>query len=311
MPATESNLELRSGPIHMTIEQRQRRRMLIALGLLVVALAVLLFKDREFWFTSDQSVDSEPVESAPVTAPTVTAMTATPTPATATNPQLQAAPVPKPAAPPSVASKAKKTKNRVSHHPARVAPAQVAPAQVAQAVPAPAPVESSQASADGPVVTTTNRTILLPLEVEVQAGNQHRPLSTTNNSVKVDMQSSASAAFDGKTPAVEAPPSPAITENAEARVSLSPATAERVTRSVKPDYPLLAKQMKVQGAVVLEALIDRTGNIEELHVLAGPNILATAAREAVRQWRFKPYIEHGAPVETEARITVNFTISTY
>jgi TonB family protein len=311
MPTTESNLELRSGPIPMSIEQRQRRRMLIALGLLVVALVVLLFKDREFWFTSDQSVDSEPVESVPATAPTVTAMTATPTPTTATNSQPQAAPIPKPAAPPSVGSKAKKTKNRVSHHPARVAPAQVAPAQVAQAAPAPAPVESSQASADGPVVTTTNRTILLPLEVEVQAGNQHRPLSTTNNSVKVDMQSSASAAFDGKTPAVEAPPSPPITESAEARVSLSPATAERVTRSVKPDYPLLAKQMKVQGAVVLEALIDRTGNIEELHVLAGPNILATAAREAVRQWRFKPYYEHGAPVETEARITVNFTISTY
>jgi len=63
--------------------------------------------------------------------------------------------------------------------------------------------------------------------------------------------------------------------------------------------------------VVLEALIDRTGNIQELHVLSGPIILATAAREAVRQWRFKPYFENGEPVETEARVTVNFTISTY
>jgi TonB family protein len=179
---------------------------------------------------------------------------------------------------------------------------------MAQAAPS---EESSQASADGPVVTTTNRTILYPLEVEVQAGNQHRPVSTVNNSVKVDMQSTASAAFAGKTPAVEAQPAPAITESAEARVSLSPVTAERVTKSVKPDYPVLAKQMKVQGAVVLDAEIDRNGNIQQLQVLSGPSILATAAREAVRQWRFKPYYEHGQPVETEARITVNFTISTY
>jgi TonB family protein len=323
MPTTESNLEIRSGPIQMSVEQRQRRRMLIALGLLVVALAVLLFKDREFWFSSNESADAETIETPPVTAPatTMTATTTTTTAATpAPNPPSQAVPVSKPPAPPTVASRSKKPKSRLAHHQAPIAPAkatptpvvQAPPAQVAQAAPPQAAVESSQASADGPVVTTTNRTILLPLEVEVQAGNQHRPLSATNqNSVKVDMQSTASAAFAGKTPAVETQPDPAITESAEARVTMSPGTAERITRSVKPDYPVLAKQMKVQGAVVLEALIDRTGNIEELHVLAGPTILATAAREAVRQWRFKPYYEHGAPVETEARITVNFTISTY
>ena len=319
MTTTESNLEIRSGPIQMGAEQRQRRRMMIALGLLFVALAVLLFKDREFWFSSDESVDAETVETAPVTAPATTMTETTPTVATpAPNPPTQAVPVSKPPAPPTVASTSKKAKSRRAHHPAPVALAQVTPApvvqaprtQVAQPAPAQATVDSSQASPDGPVVTTTNRTVLLPLDVEVQAGNQHRPLSATNNSVKVDMQSTASAAFAGKTPAVQTQPDSALTENAEARVTLSPGTAERVSRSVNPDYPVLAKQMKVQGAVVLEALIDRTGNIQELHVLAGPTILATAAREAVRQWRFKPYYEHGAPVETEARITVNFTIST-
>jgi TonB family protein len=304
--------------------------MLIALGLLVIALAVLLFKDRGFYLSSNESTDSEPVESSPTTVNPETAMAATAAPAApvtamtapTTRPLTQTAPVSKPSVPPSVASKPK-AKNRVSH-PVHVAPAhvaqsqaapahvaQAAPAQVAQAVPAQDALDNSQASADGPVVTTTNRTILLPLEVEVQAGNQHRSVSTTNNSVKVDMQSTASAAFAGKTPPAEDQPAPTITESAEARVSLPPATAERVTKSVKPDYPILAKQMKVQGAVVLEALIDRTGNIQELHVLSGPGILATAAREAVRQWRFKPYYEHGEPVETEARITVNFTISTY
>jgi protein TonB len=79
---------------------------------------------------------------------------------------------------------------------------------------------------------------------------------------------------------------------------------------VPPDYPLLARQMKVQGAVRLQALISREGTIQELQILSGPSILATAAREAVKQWHFKPYIQNGQPVETQARITVNFTIST-
>ena len=92
---------------------------------------------------------------------------------------------------------------------------------------------------------------------------------------------------------------------------MSAGTAERVSHPVKPDYPLLAKQMKVQGAVVLQALIDKTGNIQDLHVVSGPAILSAAAQEAVKQWHFKPYYQGGQPVETEARITVNFTISTY
>jgi protein TonB len=99
--------------------------------------------------------------------------------------------------------------------------------------------------------------------------------------------------------------------NAAAQVRLSPGTAEVVSHPVDPNYPMLAKQMKVQGSVVLQALIGKDGNIQDLQVLSGPAILSAAAREAVKQWRFKPYLQAGQPVETEARITVNFTISTY
>jgi periplasmic protein TonB len=107
-------------------------------------------------------------------------------------------------------------------------------------------------------------------------------------------------------------PAPDVTGVADAtgRVHLSPGAAEILSRPVEPNYPLLAKQMKVQGAVVLEALIGRDGNIQDLHVLSGPTILSAAAREAVKQWRFRPYLQSGLAVETEARITVNFTIST-
>ena len=112
------------------------------------------------------------------------------------------------------------------------------------------------------------------------------------------------------TTAVSQNPGAGVT-NATAQVRLSPGTAEVVSHPVDPNYPMLAKQMKVQGSVVLQALIGKDGNIQDLQVLSGPAILSAAAREAVKQWRFKPYLEAGQPVETEARITVNFTISTY
>lgn len=149
-----------------------------------------------------------------------------------------------------------------------------------------------------PVVT--NRAVLPPLEVEVVAGDQKRTIRPGSSSVKVDMQRGA-------------PPSAASTPvtSASEKVSLSSSTAEVVSHPVDPSYPLLAKQMKVQGSVVLQALIGKDGNIQDLHVLSGPEILSVAAREAVKQWRFKPYYQSGQAVDTEARITVNFTISTY
>jgi protein TonB len=68
--------------------------------------------------------------------------------------------------------------------------------------------------------------------------------------------------------------------------------------------------MKVEGSVILQALIGRDGLIQNLQVVSGPPILAGAAEEAVKQWHFKPHYQGADPVETQARITVNFTIST-
>jgi len=93
-------------------------------------------------------------------------------------------------------------------------------------------------------------------------------------------------------------------------VKMSSDTSHVLAHPVRPSYPLLARKMRVEGAVVLQALIGAQGTIQDLKVLSGPAILASAAQEAVRQWRFKPYLQNGAPVETEAKITVNFTIST-
>jgi protein TonB len=78
---------------------------------------------------------------------------------------------------------------------------------------------------------------------------------------------------------------------------------------VQPVYPPLARAARIQGAVVLRAFISRTGTIENLQTLSGHPMLVGAARDAVRQWRYRPYILNGDPVEVETQVTVNFSLS--
>jgi TonB family protein len=97
------------------------------------------------------------------------------------------------------------------------------------------------------------------------------------------------------------------------RTQASTAAESVQTASIKAPvvdsaYPLLTGQTSVQGSVLMQALIAADGAVEDLRVLSGPTILVSAARDAVRQWRFKPYLQDGKPVETQARVTVNFTI---
>lgn len=278
MPMLERNTNTEIAPSlpHAALEQQQRRRMLIALGVLLVALISVVIKDRQFWFPPSPSTESETPEAV------VPARNPVSTPAKTIAPRTTAKPVVPPAGHPRTKSKRRTTS---------------APSTEAQ---------------DGmsPVIVATNRAVLPPLEVEVVAGNQHRAFSPADNSVKLNMESSAPDASEQTTPSAQSQNSAPAASRSAAHVQLSPGGVQVVSR-VDPSYPLLAKQMKVQGAVILEALISRTGSIQDIQVLSGPAILSEAAREAVKQWHFKPYYQDGRPVETEARITVNFTISTY
>jgi len=249
------------------LEQQQRRRMITALLVLAVALILVVIKD---W-----RVLSPPPPAA--TAEAVEPETTQPAPSRADKTTVPAAPAPIHTS--AEAGRAKKPS---------------------------APVPAVRA-AETPMVVTTSRAVLPPLEVEVVAGNQRHTVDAGTNSVSVRMQEGlAPLSAAGQTQAADA-----AVSNATERVQLSPDTVQLLDRPVEPSYPLLAKQMKVQGAVILEALIGKTGEIQEIQVLSGPAILSAAAREAVRQWRFKPHLQGGKAVETEARITVNFTISTY
>ena len=78
---------------------------------------------------------------------------------------------------------------------------------------------------------------------------------------------------------------------------------------VQPVYPPLARAARIQGAVVIRAVISRNGTIENLQTLSGHPMLVGAALDAVRQWRYRPYILNGDPVEVETQVTVNFSLS--
>ena len=75
-----------------------------------------------------------------------------------------------------------------------------------------------------------------------------------------------------------------------------------------PQYPAIARAARVQGTVVLAATISRSGTIENLHVISGPPMLAPAAEEAVRTWRYRPYLLNGEPVEVETTVKVIFNL---
>jgi protein TonB len=270
---TESHLE-RSAPLPLPgappHPEVQRKRMLIALGILLAALVAVVLKDWDFWF------------------------------------------------PPSAEVQEAAVRGKVRTTPAMPSSAPAAPAREHKTSKPATPAVSSV-----PFSATTQRAVLPPLQVEVVAGNRHIKVPAKSNAIHLDVDSGATSTASGADTSASngatgsetsntgmAPAAPGATGKAGERVQLSPQTAQSVSVSVPPDYPLLARQMKVQGAVSLQALISREGSIQELQILSGPAILAAAAREAVKQWHFKPYLQNGQPVETPARITVNFTIST-
>lgn len=254
-------------------DPRQRGLMVGSLFLLLLALSIVLWHDRDFWFPDTQEAETEePAETAP----------AAKAPVQQSAPEVKSEPVAK--------------SSRKAVRSAAKPPINSSPGVAPTAQPQP------------PMVATTTRTVLPPLEVEVVAGDTHKVIRPGSNSMHVDLQpgTTPSPATDASNTETAA----SVTHHAAENVRMSADATAVVTSPVKPNYPLLARQMKVQGSVILQALIGKDGSIQNLRVLSGPRILASAAEDAVRQWHFKPHFEGNEAVETQAKITVNFTIST-
>jgi periplasmic protein TonB len=92
------------------------------------------------------------------------------------------------------------------------------------------------------------------------------------------------------------------------RVS-SGVTQGLVIHKVDPVYPAIAKTARVQGTVILQAVIGKDGTIQNLHVVSGHPLLQGAAMDAVKQWRYRPYILNGEPVEVDTQVEVHFTLA--
>ena len=92
-------------------------------------------------------------------------------------------------------------------------------------------------------------------------------------------------------------------------VELAPNAAEgSVLHRVEPEYPEQAQQQRIQGAVVLDVRIARDGAIQDVKLVSGQAVLANAAIAAVKQWRFKPRVVNGKPVQMQTRVTLNFRV---
>jgi len=77
---------------------------------------------------------------------------------------------------------------------------------------------------------------------------------------------------------------------------------------VQPEYPAAAKLNKIQGKVLLHAIINTEGKVVELSLISGPQELVSSAMEAVKQWQYRPYISHGQPMQADTQIAVNFKL---
>ena len=93
------------------------------------------------------------------------------------------------------------------------------------------------------------------------------------------------------------------------RVGLSSGVmAANLLESHPPSYPRLASLARIQGSVVLQAIVSGRGTVESVHVIRGPYLLRRAASNAVLSWCYKPYVLNGKPIEVATIVTVDFAL---
>jgi TonB family protein len=161
--------------------------------------------------------------------------------------------------------------------------------------------------------TRTSRSSVLPPKVNAamsDSGRASQPQALPTNDRKVESIDTGLSSAPQATPAVLAeimnvpaarPDLPAV------RVSQG-ATAPVLVRQVRPSYPLAAREMRLQGAVVFDGTVGEDGRVRNLHLVSGHPVLVSAARVAVSEWLYRPSQLNGAPHEAQTRITVNFVL---
>lgn len=147
---------------------------------------------------------------------------------------------------------------------------------------------------------------------------EYQPTTLDGKPIRVSSWVAVRFRFDGEpsievltksessTPAVKPPgPPPRVATPRRIRISSGVAEGSLISK-VDPEYPAMAKVAHVQGDVVIQCIINHRGEIAEARVLSGHPLFAQPALDAVKQWKYRPYLLNGEPVEVETTVTVRF-----
>jgi TonB family protein len=141
-----------------------------------------------------------------------------------------------------------------------------------------------------------------------------KDVTEDTDATKGKVLSNPSAPADGVSspaaPGTTVPPPAATSGNSPQRIVIAQGVSRGLLiHKVQPVYPESARLKRIEGTVVLQVVIGKDGRIKSLRPIGGPPELAEAATGAVQQWRYKPYVLDGKPVEVDTTINVNFTLT--
>ncbi len=158
--------------------------------------------------------------------------------------------------------------------------------------------------------------LLVPCAIEGVKQWKYKPYLLDGDPVEVDtlvrlnFTTSSSGAIEvTDAPLVVDPPSMPAGMPIPRRIRVSSEVAQgMLVKKVNPDYPPEAKHVHVQGTVLLKVNIDEDGKVATVELISGHPLLAPAAVDAVKQWKYKPYLLNNVPVEVETNVEVNFSL---
>ena len=256
--------------------------------LIVAAVAIVLIAAGSYaaWMHWGRSNDSSPVQEQVVESP---AKTSTAAPAA-----VSQAPSPTPVTPTTTSAE------KAPAHPSKGA----STTDTSKPSPSAAPVSKPPATE---AVTEATEEDAEPIVIKT---NTHKPVAkvASVDAPALSMTAVAPAGNGGGLPNLLDSPSNAPAPVLQALKVSQGVSQGLLVRQVQPKYPTNSLRLRVEGSVELLATISQSGNIAAVKILTGDKELAHAAADAVKQWKYKPYLLNGSPVEIQTQITVNFKL---
>jgi len=153
--------------------------------------------------------------------------------------------------------------------------------------------------------------MLAPAAIDAVRQWKYKPYEVNGEPVEVLTNVQLNFALTNNPPTViQMKPAEQTAANPPRRIRVSAGVASGLLQhKVPPEYPREAREQNIQGVVILRANIDTQGNVYKLEVVSGDPTLAAAAIDAVKQWKYRPFLLNGEPMEVETQVQVKFTLS--